>query len=101
MIKYQCRYDEKTWANELRIISQEIEKCEFLLRYDGNEIDVIVGKSKKSNWICIPIMKLGLELSHFNDKFWNKSALRREIDPISSEAITEAVYKLNEAGIIV
>ncbi len=100
-IEYFCNYDEKTWANEIVIVSQNPDKCEFQLRYDGNEIEVIIGKSAKGNWICIPLMKLGLELSYFKDKFWNKSALSREIDPISSEAISQAIYKLNEARIIV
>lgn len=101
MIEFHCNYNERTWSNEILILSQNPDKCEFQLKYDGNEIEVIVGKSTKGNWICIPLMKLGLELSYFKDKSWNKSALAREIDPISSEAISQAICKLNEAKIIV
>lgn len=88
MIEFLCGCDERTWSNEIVFISQYPDKCEFQLRYDGNEIEVIVGKSTKGNWICIPLMKSGLELAYFKDEFWDKSALSRRWTQSAASNIT-------------
>lgn len=100
MIEFLCGCDERTWSNEIVFISQYPDKCEFQLRYDGNEIEVIVGKSTKGNWICIPLMKSGLELAYFKDEFGTSQRYRGD-GPNQQRAISQSIYNLNEARIIV
>lgn len=101
MFKFTCDYDGIVWNNNIDVISISDYQCEFSLKYNGNHINVIIGKSRLTNWLCVPLMKIGLELSYFNDVFWNRSNLLRETDEITSEAIVQAIKILWEKKIIV
>ncbi len=100
MISFKCEYDGIVWQNNLELISITDSQCEFSLKYNGNHVNVLIGKSRLTNWICVPLMKIGLELSYFNDVFWNRSNLLRETDQITSEAISQAIKILWEKKII-
>lgn len=101
MLNFSCDYEVIVWQNDIEEISINDIQCEFSLKYNGNQITVLIGKSKLTNWLCVPLMKIGLELSYFNDDFWNRSNLLRETDQITSEALAQAMKILWEKKIIV
>ena len=80
---------------ELKSIGN-VEVKEFLLVSDGYKLIGFVGKGNHFNWLSIPQLSISVELSKFNDDFWNGEQLASVIEnPILVDPLVHVINDLS------
>lgn len=73
---------------EIHPIQLHIQPYEAKLDLNGNSYHLIFGRQINGWFLCIPSHRIGVELAHPSDRFWNK------------ESLEAAGMEANEAGMI-
>ena len=55
----------------------------------------IVGKYVNGAFISIPALRVGCDLSSYNDYFWNNEHLARLMNPVDAATVSEALRTLS------
>lgn len=78
----------------LRLESQPYE-AEF--SFNGYSYNLIFGTHVNGWFLCIPNHRIGVELAHPSDRFWNQESLQHAgIKPSEAKAIANALKELSE-----
>lgn len=81
------KYDLKSIGN--------VEVKEFMLESDGYKIIGFLGKGNYFNWLSLPQRCISVELSKFNDNFWNREKLSMCIeDPFLIDLLLKVLHDL-------
>ena len=75
------------WGGTLRIIKTG-NPCEAEVSARGSRFHLIAGKHAYGNYICIPNLNIGTELSSMKDSFWNQERLRNYTGLKKADAVT-------------
>ena len=89
---FQCNPNKKcgkeTWAGNIRLLVHSSFHYEAVITARGTSFHVITGKYQNGNYLCVPNMNFGCELSHLSDTFWNTEKISQHItNPIDVESL--------------
>ena len=89
---FQCNtgktVGKKIWTGEIRLLVHTPCHYEAVITARGTSFHVIAGKYQNGNYLCVPNMDLGCELSHFSDTFWNAERIRQHLaNPVDVESL--------------
>lgn len=83
------KYDLKSIVN--------VEVKEFMIESDGYKFIGFIGKGNHFNWLSLPQLGIGLELSRFDDVFWNREQFSKPIeDPVLIDLFMDVLSELSE-----
>ena len=96
---FQCNtgktVGKKIWTGEIRLLVHTPCHYEAVITARGTSFHVIAGKYQNGNYLCVPNMDLGCELSHFSDTFWNAERIRQRLDnPVDVESLVCGIKAL-------
>ena len=96
---FQCNtaktVGKKIWTGEIRLLVHTPCHYEAVITARGTSFHVIAGKYQNGNYLCVPNMDLGCELSHFSDTFWNAERIRQHLDnPVDVESLVCGIKAL-------
>ena len=96
---FQCNtgktVGKKIWTGEIRLLVHTPCHYEAVITARGTSFHVIAGKYQSGNYLCVPNMDLGCELSHFSDTFWNAERIRQHLDnPVDVESLVCGIKAL-------
>ena len=96
---FQCNtgksVGKKIWTGEIRLLVHPPCHYEAVITARGTSFHVIAGKYQNGNYLCVPNMDLGCELSHFSDTFWNAERIRQHLDnPVDVESLVCGIKAL-------
>lgn len=96
---FQCNtgrtVGKKTWTGEIRLLVHTPCHYEAVITARGTSFHVIAGKYQNGNYLCVPNMDLGCELSHFSDTFWNAERIRQHLgNPVDVESLVCGIKAL-------
>ena len=60
---------------DIQPIQLHAQPYEAKLNLNGNSYHLIFGRQIKGWFLCIPNHRIGVELAHHSDRFWNKESL--------------------------
>lgn len=97
---FQCNKDKtcgkKTWKGEIILLVRTPFHYEAVITARDTSFHVIVGKYRNGNYLCVPNMNFGCELSRFSDTFWNAEKIRKHLDnPIDVESLVSGIKALS------
>lgn len=96
---FQCNLNKKCgkniWSGDIQVLVHTSFYYEAVITARGTSFHVIVGKYQNGNYLCVPNMNFGCELSHFSDTFWNSERIRQHIDnPVDVESLVCGISAL-------
>ena len=96
---FQCNtgktVGKKIWTGEIRLLVHTPCHYEAVITARGTSFHVIAGKYRNGNYLCVPNMDFGCELSHFSDTFWNAERIRQHLDnPVDVESLVCGIKAL-------
>ena len=96
---FQCNtgktVGKKIWTGEIRLLVHTPCHYEAVITARGTSFHVIAGKYQNGNYLCVPNMDLGCELSHFSDTFYNAERIRQHLDnPVDVESLVCGIKAL-------
>ena len=87
--------EDSTWSGELRLLIHTPFHYEAVITARGTSFHVIAGKYQNGNYLCVPNMDFGCELSHFSDTFWNSEKIRQHLNnPVDVESLVCGIKAL-------
>ncbi len=96
---FQCNANKtcgkKTWTGKIQLLVHTSFHYEAVITARDTSFHVIAGKYQNGNYLCVPNMNFGCELSHFSDTFWNAERIRQHIDnPVDVESLVCGINAL-------
>ena len=96
---FQCNtgrtVGKKTWTGDIRLLVYTYFHYEAVITARGTSFHVIAGEYQNGNYLCVPNMDLGCELSHFSDTFWNAERIRQHLgNPVDVESLVCGIKAL-------
>ena len=96
---FQCNtgkpVGKKIGTGEIRLLVHTPCHYEAVITARGTSFHVIAGKYQNGNYLCVPNMDLGCELSHFSDTFWNAERIRQHLgNPVDVESLVCGIKAL-------
>ena len=61
---------------DIQPIQLHAQPYEAKLNLNGNSYHLIFGRQINGLFLCIPNHRIGVELAHPSDRFWNKESLK-------------------------
>ena len=97
---FQCNTSKtvgkKTWTGEIRLLAHSSFHYEAVITARDTYFHVIAGKYQHGNYLCVPNMDFGCELSYFSDTFWNAERIRQHLDsPVDVESLVCGIKALS------
>ncbi len=96
---YQCNVNHscgpKIWSGEICIRSHSPFHKEAVITARGTRFHVIIGSYEYGNYLCVPNMNFGCELSVLSDTFWNAEQISKHLgNPVDVESLVSAIKTL-------
>lgn len=96
---FQCNTNhtcgKKSWSGELTLLVKTAHHNEAIITSRGTRFHIITGKYQNGNYLCVPNMDFGCELSHLSDTFWNAERIRSHLEnPIDVESLVCGIKAL-------
>ncbi len=93
---FQCNSNhtcgKHSWTGEINILSHTPYHTEAVINARGSSFHVITGSYEYGNYLCIPNIDFGCELSYLSDTFWNTESISRHLDnPVDVESLVSAL----------
>ena len=86
---------QKTWIGEIILLVHTPFHYEAVITARGTYFHVIAGKYQNGNYLCVPNMDFGCELSDFSDTFWNSERIRQHLsNPVDVESLVCGIKAL-------
>ncbi len=86
---------KKIWSGELTILSRSPYHKEAVITARGTRFHIITGSYKYGNYLCVPNMDFGCELSFLSDTFWNAEKISQHLDnPFDVESLVSGIKAL-------
>lgn len=77
--------------------TDNVEVKEFMIESDGYKIIGFIGKGNYFNWLTLPQLGIGMELSRLDDVFWNREQFSKSIeDPVLIDLFMDVLSELAE-----
>ena len=97
---FQCNTSrtagKKTWTGEIQLLVHTPSHYEAVITARGTSFHVIAGKYQHGNYLCVPNMDFGCELSHFSDTYWNAERIHQHLDnPVDVESLVCGIKALS------
>ena len=97
---FQCNtgrtVGKKTWTGDIRLLVYTSFHYEAVITARGTSFHVIAGEYQNGNYLCVPNMDFGCELSHFSETFWNAERIRQHLDnPVDVESLVCGIKALS------
>ena len=97
---FQCNtgktVGKKIWTGEIRLLTHSSFHYEAVITARDTYFHVIAGKYQHGNYLCVPNMDFGCELSYFSDTFWNAERIRQHLDnPVDVESLVCGIKALS------
>ena len=100
--RYNCKLrtgnDLSVWTGEIRSAEIADEQVDADVAARGSSFRMIVGRSMRGNYLCIPDWNIGIELANWDDYFWNYERLTEaypKLNRIDATSIISAIYELS------
>lgn len=101
---FQCNTSKnvgkKPWTGEIRLPAHTTFHYEAIITARNTSFHVIAGKYQNGNYLCVPNMNFGCELSCLSDTFWNAERISQHLDnPVDVESLVcgiKALHKFDE-----
>ena len=94
-MNYRCTLDTPdgsiSWNGSVRIISHAPVFMEAEISGKGSSFHVITGSSSNGFFLCVPNWRIGCELSHLDDVFWNTERLSPFLNPVDLTTLTQGL----------
>lgn len=96
---FQCNTSHtcgnKSWPGEIRLLAKTPYHCEAVVTARGTRFHIITGIYQNGNYLCVPNMDFGCELSQLSDTFWNAEKISNHLDnPFDIESLVCAIKAL-------
>ena len=96
MSEFQCKYINEfgcneSWPGELEILTTKSEFLEVFIRGCDSAFRIVIGKCSTGNYMCIPSVGVGCELSDLSDLFWNTQRISEVMNIIDAVTIASAL----------
>lgn len=86
---------KKIWIGEIILLVHTSFHYEAVITARGTSFHVIAGKYQNGNYLCVPNMDFGCELSDFSDIFWNTERIRQHLtNPVDVESLVCGIKAL-------
>lgn len=87
-----------TWTGSLSLIRQAPLFYEAVVEARGTCFHLIAGSYQNGNYLCIPNLGFGCDLSQFTDTFWNREQISRYFNKVDAESLVSAIAQLPQPG---
>lgn len=87
---------ERRWRGELKVCGHGMYMAELIIYGRGSCMNVLIGKYRSGQYICIPDIDVGCPLSRLSDVFWNKQRLSAHMQEADAVTVTYALKALSE-----
>ena len=96
---FQCNSNKtcgkKVWTGEIKLLVHTDSHYEAVITARGTSFHVIAGKYQYGNYLCVPNLDFGCELSYFSDSFWNAERIGQHLDnPYDVESLVCGIKAL-------
>lgn len=92
---YPCKYKTKTWDGTYENLEISQDRLEVDVSGRGSSFHIIVGRYQNGNYLCIPSWQVGCELAGYQDTFWNREQLARQIGVVDAVTIVSAIKEIS------
>lgn len=97
---FQCNTghtcDPKIWTGELHILAHSPYHKEAVITARGTRFHIITGSYENGNYLCVPNMDFGCELSFLSDTFWNTERISKHLlNPVDVESLVAGIKTLD------
>lgn len=83
--------ENKYWKGYIVSYEKRDDGFEAEISGRGSSFYLIVGKSERDNYLCIPTWRVGSELANYNDTFWNLEQLKRQLSVVDSITVVNGI----------
>lgn len=98
-MEFECinKYKTKTerWKGRINSLKIYDEYYEFWIE-SRSSIHVIIGKTTRGRFACMPDYDAGCHLSNFLDEFWNREKLVRVLGKVDGITVASAVVAIGK-----
>lgn len=101
--KYPVTYSDPTRPaaqkkGRISPVQLEQEPFEAFVEANGYSFHLLFGSQCNGNFLCIPNWRIGCELSHLSDTFWNEESIGHDksLGQDSAAAIAYALKELDQ-----
>lgn len=96
---FQCNTNhtcgQKIWSGEICILSHSPHHKEAVITARGTSFHVITGSYAYGNYLCVPNMDFGCELSLLSDIYWNTERISKHLhNPVDVESLVSGIKTL-------
>ena len=105
-MKFQCNTNHslgnRSWSGEIQLLRQTLSIKEAVITSRGTRFHVITGNYQYGNFLCVPNMDFGCELSYLSDTFWNRERIAKHLDnPYDVESLVCGIKALGSLDSII
>ena len=93
---YATRKTDQEWTGEISYLKTSNGCIEMNVTGRGSSFHIIIGRSNRGNYICIPQWKVGCELASFSDYFWNQERLTQQLGNVDAITVATAIKEANQ-----
>lgn len=65
-----------SWPGKVQVLGKAYP-CEAIVESDGYSYHMIIGHYQNGYYLCIPSLKIGIDIAHPGDGFWNTESMIR------------------------
>ena len=65
---------KQDWTGKIRLINM-YDPCEAIVEAEGLSYHMIIGHYQNGYYLCIPGWKIGMDIAHPADSFWNTESM--------------------------
>ena len=87
---------KQTWSGNICLLYQDSCTYEAEINGRGTYFDVITGRHRYGNYICIPNRDIGCELSDYSDIFWNQERLSQHLKKVDAVTVAYVLVHLKK-----
>ena len=96
---FQCNTShtcgKKIWFGEICLLAHSPYHKEAVITARGTRFHVIAGSYEYGNYLCVPNLDFGCELSLLSDTFWNAEKISKHLDnPVDVESLVAGLKTL-------
>ena len=96
---FQCNVNHtcgnEVWFGEIHMLSSSPFHKEAIITAMGTRFHIITGSYKFGNYLCVPNMDFGCELSFPSDTFWNSEKISGHLsNPVDVESLVSGIKML-------
>lgn len=95
---FQCNTHHEcgnsSWTGIIELVRKTPDGYEAVATARGTTFIIIAGSYQNGNYLCVPNLNFGCELSRYDDVFWNSEKISCHLNRTDTESLVCAIKQL-------